>query len=41
MMTHNSLLSDFCVFEDAALLTLSFFGAPAVELVLELRKYYL
>ena len=38
-MTHPSLLSDFCVFEDAAVLTLCFFCAPDVELVLEIHKY--
>ena len=39
MMTRHSLLSYFSIFEDAPVLTL-FFCAPAVEVVLELRKYY-
>ena len=39
MMIHHSLPLDFSVFEDAAVLT-QFLGAPAIEVVLELRKYY-
>ena len=39
-MTHHSLPSDFSVFEDAAVTTHFFSDAPAVEVVLELRKYY-
>ena len=38
-MTHHLLPSDFSVFEDAGVST-QFSGAPAVEVVLELRKYY-
>ena len=39
-MTHHSLPSYFCVFEDAAVFDPMVFGAPAVEVELELRKYY-